>query len=293
MGIEVLPQDSLVARIAELPSCLIAFSGGVDSAVVAKAAYFALGEKAIAVTGVSASLASGELETAQRIARTIGIRHETVATGELSQDDYLENQPDRCWHCKTELYEQLQLLADRLGVDHILNGANLDDTGDFRPGMKAAAEHSVRSPLAECGIAKAAVRQIAQTWKLEVWDKPATPCLSSRVVYGLNITPERLARIDAAEQLLREMGLGNVRVRYHHDDLARLEVALVDLPKLSEESTRSTVTKRLRELGFRYVTIDLEGFRSGSFQQLVSADELTRYLPSSPRIAPSKIAGSG
>lgn len=271
------PQDQLVGLIAELPSCLIAFSGGVDSTVVAKAAFLALGEKAIAVTGVSASLASGELEAAQRIAQAIGIRHETVATDELSQEGYLENQPNRCWHCKTELYGRLKTLGSGLGIAHILNGANIDDTGDFRPGMKAAAEHSVRSPLAESNLDKAAIRQIAQAWDLEVWDKPATPCLSSRVVYGLSITPEKLARIDAAEQLLCELGLKNVRVRHHHDDLARLEVNLADLPTLCEDAIRSAITSRLRELGFRYVTIDLEGFRSGSFQQLVSVEELKQY----------------
>ncbi len=279
MANKTAPQDRLVTLIAELPSCLVAFSGGVDSAVVAKAAFLALGESALAVTGVSASLASGELETAQRIAQAIGIRHQTVATDELSQDSYLENQPSRCWHCKTELYEQLKTLGVGLGVETILNGANTDDTSDFRPGLKAAAEHHVRSPLAECELNKAAVRQIAQTWNLEVWDKPATPCLSSRVVYGLNITPDRLARIDAAEQLLRQLGLENVRVRYHHDDLARLEVSLADLTILCEESIRNVITNRLRELGFRYVTLDLEGFRSGSFQQLVSVEELAQYEP--------------
>ena len=282
MDLDTSPPDRLVALIAELPSCLVAFSGGVDSAVVAKAAHLALGDRAVAVTGVSASLASGELETAQRIALAIGIRHETVATEELSQDGYLENRPNRCWHCKTELYKRLEVLGNELGITHILNGANTDDTGDFRPGMKAAAEHRVRSPLAECGFDKGAVRQIAQAWGLEVWDKPATPCLSSRVVYGLDITPERLARIDAAEQLLRELGLENVRVRYHHDDLARLEVNLADLPLLCEDAIRSTITSQLRELGFRYVTLDLEGFRSGSFQQLVSLEELTEYEHSDP-----------
>ncbi len=270
-------QDRLVALIAELPSCLVAFSGGVDSAVVAKAAYLALGEKSLAVTGISASLASSELETAKRIAKAIGIRHETVATDELNQDGYLKNQPNRCWYCKTELYKQLQLLGDERNVAYLLNGANSDDASDFRPGMKAASEHHVRSPLAECGIDKGAVRQIAQAWNLEVWDKPATPCLSSRVVYGLKITPEQLARIDTAEQLLRDLGFKNVRVRYHHNDLARLEVAIADLPSLCEKDKREKITSRFRELGFRYVTIDLEGFRSGSFQQLVSLEDLMQY----------------
>lgn len=270
-------QEQLVNLIAEFPGCLVAFSGGVDSAVVAKAAHLALGDRAIAVTGVSASLATGELETAQRIAQAIGVRHETIHTDELSQEGYLANQPNRCWHCKTELYEQLSRFGEQVGVAILLNGANADDQSDFRPGMQAASEHAVRSPLAECGFNKATVRRLASDWELEVWDKPATPCLSSRVVYGLDITPERLARIDAAEQVLRNLGLHQVRVRYHHDDLARLEVAVDDLPRLCEAEARSTVTSKLRELGFRYVTIDLEGFRSGSFQQLVPTEELERF----------------
>ncbi len=275
-SVPLAPHDRLVRALAELPSCLVAFSGGVDSAVVAKAAQLALGDRAIAVTGVSASLAAGELETAQRIARAIGIRHETVATEELADAEYLENRPNRCWHCKDELYQQLEALANRWECESIVNGANADDLNDFRPGMRAADEHRVRSPLAECGFDKRAVRQIAQHWELEVWNKPATPCLSSRVVYGLEITPEMLNRIDQAEQMLRELGLSNVRVRYHHDDLARLEVALDDLPLLSTGDVRPQVVDRLRELGFRYVTIDLEGYRSGSFQQLISAEELLK-----------------
>lgn len=270
--------EQLVSRIAELRSCLVAFSGGVDSAVVAKAAHLALGDRAIAVTGVSASLAAGELDIARRIAQFIGIQHETISTDELSDPGYLQNAPNRCWHCKTELYEQMQKLADRLGRPVLLNGANLDDQGDFRPGMQAAEEHNVRSPLLECGIDKQGVRQLARYWELEVWDKPATPCLSSRVVYGLDITPERLARIDAAEQVLRELELPTVRVRCHQDELARLEVPTEALPMLCEAGLREQLVKQLRALGFRYVTLDLEGFRSGSFHQLISPDDLTRAI---------------
>lgn len=269
--------DRLTDSIAELGSCVVAFSGGVDSSVVAKAACLALGDRAVAITGVSASLAQGELAIAERIAKAIGIRHVTVGTEELADEGYLANQPNRCWHCKDELYTQLFQQAQQMECEWIVNGANVDDLGDFRPGMKAAAEHRVRSPLAECGLDKAAVRKLAQSWDLEVWDKPATPCLSSRVVYGLPITPERLARIDAAEQFLRDHGLGNVRVRYHHDDLARLEVALDDLPKLTAEGLRPKIAEHFRQLGFSYITLDLEGFRSGSFQQLVPTDELTKF----------------
>ncbi len=269
--------EQLVQFIASLPSCAVAFSGGVDSAVVAKAAYLALGERAIAITGVSASLAAGELTIAERVAQAIGIQHKTISTDELQQSGYLANEPDRCWHCKTELYEQMRAYCQQHNYGALLNGANADDINDFRPGLKAAAEHRVHSPLAECGLGKDAVRQIARHWGLEVWDKPATPCLSSRVVYGMEITPERLARIDAAEQMLRTLGLENVRVRLHQDDLARLEVAVGQLPQLCNPSVRPVVVEQLRELGFRYVTIDLEGFRSGSFQQLVPVEELIRY----------------
>ncbi len=262
-------QENLLAFLAELPNCLVAFSGGVDSAVVAKAACVALGERAVAVTGVSASLASGELETARRIAHDIGIRHETLATDELNDPGYLANAPSRCWHCKTELYSQMRELAGRLGFSQIANGTNLDDLGDFRPGLEAAKQHDVLSPLVACGIGKQGVRQLALDWGLEVWDKPASPCLSSRVVYGLEITPERLARVDAAEALLKELGFSSVRVRCHQDDLARLEVAPSEISRLANDSLRLKIAERLREIGFRYVTIDLEGFRSGSFLPLV------------------------
>jgi uncharacterized protein len=269
--------EALIAYIQRFESCIVAYSGGVDSAVVAKAAQLALGERALAITGVSASLAAGELEAAQRVAAAIGIRHETLQTDELSQPQYLQNAPDRCFHCKTELYEQLGRAAQCLGFCTILNGANADDLADFRPGTKAASDHDVHSPLAACGLDKSAVRAVARHWGIEAWDKPATPCLSSRVAYGLGITPERLARIDAAEQALRELGLGAIRVRLHENELARLELPLDALSRLCEGAVRTAVVERLRSLGFKYVTLDLEGFRSGSFQQLVPASELARF----------------
>jgi uncharacterized protein len=269
--------DRLVATIAPLQSCIVAYSGGVDSAVVAKAAFLALDDRAVAVTGVSASLAAGELEAAAKTAAAIGIPHETLATDELAHGDYLRNAPDRCFHCKTELYAQLRRWADERGVAAIVNGANAEDRGDFRPGMQAAADFGVRSPLAECGLAKANVRALARHWGIEAWDKPATPCLSSRIAYGVSVSPERLARIDAAEQLLRSLDLGAVRVRLHENELARLEVPLDSLVRICNPSTREALVARLRELGFRYITLDLEGFRSGSFQQLVPSEELARF----------------
>jgi pyridinium-3,5-biscarboxylic acid mononucleotide sulfurtransferase len=262
-------RDLLLATIGRLESCAVAFSGGVDSAVVAKAAAMALGEAAVAVTGTSASLAAGELEAAEQLARLIGIRHVVVATDELASPDYLKNAPDRCYHCKTELYTQLERLLPQLGVNAIVNGANADDLGDYRPGMQAASEHRIFSPLADCGINKAEVRELAAGWGLPVWDKPATPCLSSRIAYGEEVTPERLAMIDRAEQFLRSRRLANLRVRYHRGDMARIEVPVTELPRLCEAELRRELTAELRRLGFKFVTLDLEGFRSGSLNQLV------------------------
>jgi pyridinium-3,5-biscarboxylic acid mononucleotide sulfurtransferase len=262
-------RDALLSALRRLGSCAVAFSGGVDSAVVAKAAALALGDSAVAVTGTSASLAAGELEQAEKLAQLIQIRHVVVATDELASPDYLKNSPDRCYHCKTELYTQLERLLPGLGVKAIVNGANADDLGDYRPGMQAAAEHRIHSPLAECGITKSEVRELAELWGLPVWDKPATPCLSSRIAYGEEVTPERLAMIDQAERFLRERGLKNLRVRYHAGDLARIEVPLTELPRLCDTELRRELTAELRRLGFKFVTLDLEGFRSGSLNQLV------------------------
>jgi pyridinium-3,5-biscarboxylic acid mononucleotide sulfurtransferase len=262
-------RQNLLDRLASLESCAVAFSAGVDSTVVAKAAAVALRDRAVAVTGTSDSMAEGELDQARELARIIGIRHVVVPTAEFSQPDYLRNAPDRCYHCKTELYTQLDRILPTLGVAHAVNGANADDLSDYRPGQLAAAEHGVLSPLAECGLTKAEVRELARGWNLPVWDKPAMPCLSSRIAYGEEVTPERLRMIDQAERFLRSRSLATVRVRYHRGDLARLEVPLEALPRLVEEPLRSELTARLRQIGFRFLTLDLEGFRSGSLNQLI------------------------
>jgi pyridinium-3,5-biscarboxylic acid mononucleotide sulfurtransferase len=269
-------RDQLLNLLRSYGSCAVAFSGGIDSTVVAKAAQLALGDAALAVTGTSASLAAGELDEAVELARLIGIRHEVISTDEFSNPDYLQNAPDRCYHCKTELYTHLEGLAERLSVAVVVNGANLDDLGDYRPGMQAAQEHRVTSPLAECGFRKADVRALAAAWELPTWDKPATPCLSSRVAYGEAVTPERLAMIDRGEQFLREQGLGVVRVRYHKGDVARLEVPTEALSRLCEPPLRDALVEQFKALGFKYVTLDLEGFRSGSLNALVSIAGLGR-----------------
>ncbi len=185
----------------------VAYSGGVDSTVVAQAAFDALGDAAIAVTAVSDSLAAGELEEAQALARRIGIRHRVIRTEEFADPNYLRNQPDRCYFCKSELYGRLSGMLGELEVDAIASGANMDDLGDHRPGMRAASERGVRHPLQECGLTKDHVRALARAWDLPTWDKPATPCLSSRIAYGEDVTPERVRMIDQAEQWLRRKGL--------------------------------------------------------------------------------------
>lgn len=267
-------RDRLLALLRGFGSCAVAFSGGVDSAVVAKAAQLALGDRAVAVTGVSASLAEGELDEARELARLIGIRHEELRTDEFANPSYLANAPDRCYHCKTELYTQLDGVSERLGVAVVVNGANLDDRGDHRPGMHAANEHAVRSPLLECELSKSEVRQLAIHWGLPIWDKPASPCLSSRIAYGEAVTPERVQMIDRAEQYLRGLGLRELRVRYHQGDLARIEVPLATLVELSRPEVRDALVRELRSLGFKYVTLDLEGFRSGSLNQVLSVESL-------------------
>jgi uncharacterized protein len=267
-------REQMLDLIRSFKSCAVAFSAGVDSTVVAKAAQLTLGDRAVAVTGVSPSLAEAELEEARRLAAVIGIRHELVPTEEFSNPDYLRNDGDRCYHCKTELYTQIERLGPKLNVEVVFNGANVDDLADYRPGMKAATEWQVRSPLAECGINKGEVRALAADWELPIWDKPAMPCLSSRVAYGEEVTPERLTMIDRAEQFLRGHGLHTVRVRYHRGDVARVEVPLAELSRLCAEPLRQALVDQLKAIGFRFAALDLEGFRSGSLNTLVPIEML-------------------
>ncbi len=267
-------RDQLLTLIGSLDRCAVAFSAGVDSTVVAKAAALALPDRSVAVTGVSPSLAAGELDEARRLAQLIGIRHLEIDTREMAQSDYTANAPDRCYHCKTELYRQIHDRRDELGVDVILNGANADDLSDFRPGTQAAEEQEIRSPLAECGLTKSDVRALARSWDLPIWDKPATPCLSSRIAYGERVTTERLQMIDQAEQFLRSHGLETVRVRYHKGDLARIEVGESDVPRLAQIPLRTTLVERLQAIGFKFVALDLVGFRSGSLNVLVPVEQL-------------------
>jgi pyridinium-3,5-biscarboxylic acid mononucleotide sulfurtransferase len=275
----VARRDLLLDTLRGYGRLAVAYSGGVDSAVVAKAAQVALGDAVIAVTAVSESLAQGELEEASELAKKIGIAHRVIRTEEFADPNYLRNNSDRCYFCKSELYGRLESLKDALGVEAIASGANMDDQGDHRPGMKAAAEHGVRHPLQECGLTKDHVRQLAKAWDLPTWDKPATPCLSSRIAYGEDVTPEKVRMIDQAEGWLRRQGLRLLRVRYHKGDLARIEVPIEELPRLASLEVRNALIPAFRELGFKFVTLDLEGFRSGSLNTLIPLDGLVRIKP--------------
>lgn len=269
--------DRLLEVLRSFGSCAVAFSGGLDSTVLAKAAQLALGDRAVAVTGVSASLAVGELDQCVQLARLIGIRHEVLQTEELSDPNYQRNDSNRCYYCKTELFGQVERLAERLGVAVVADGSNRDDHQEHRPGLRAAQERQVRSPLAECNLGKEEIRQLAAYWKLPTWDKPATPCLSSRIAYGEQVTPERLAMVDKAERFLREQGFEPLRVRYHRGDVARIEVAPEAIDRLLDPLFRRQVVERLKSLGFKFVSVDLEGFRSGSLNAILPAESLQIY----------------
>jgi uncharacterized protein len=268
-------RDHLLEILSGYGRVAVAFSAGVDSTVVAKAAQLACGDGAVAVTAVSPSLAEGEKEEAQQLAMTIGIRHQIVLTREFSDPNYLKNPVNRCYFCKSELYSHLIQMAPTLEVDVLVNGANLDDCGDYRPGMKAAQEFAVRSPLIEAQFTKSDVRELARLWDLPVWDKPAAPCLSSRIAYGVDVTPERVRRIDLAEKFLKQLlAIRELRVRCEANDLARIELPKESIPALLASDELNQIRSRLRELGFRFVTLDLDGFRSGSMNAAIAEPTL-------------------
>jgi uncharacterized protein len=262
----------LCEAIRPLTRCAVAFSGGVDSAVVAKAAYQALGDRAVAITGSSPSLSPEELHSAKQLAAVIGIRHRIVNTNEIELDAYRRNDGQRCYHCKTELYGVIGQLKSEEKFEWVLSGTNIDDLGEYRPGIAAAAEANVRHPLVECQIDKQTVRELARWWTLDVWDKPASPCLSSRLAYGVHVTAERLQRIDASERFLRGLGFSPLRVRYHEGDHARIELPIAQVERLAREPTRSIVTSELARLGFRFISLDLIGFRSGGLNALLQIE---------------------
>jgi len=273
----VTDAEKLVDLLRSFRRVAVALSGGVDSAVVAQAAHLANGSDALAITADSPSVARRDLADARRIAEQIGIRHIVVGTEEFADPDYVRNDGSRCYHCKSELYDRIVALRAELGFDVICSGANLDDLGDYRPGLVAAAEHGVRHPLQELGFGKAIVRDLARQWGLPIAEKPASPCLSSRIAPGVAVTIERTARVEAAENLLRELGLAECRVRFHEGDLARIEVPVIAIERLVKAQIREALSLKLHQLGFKFVTLDLDGFRSGSLNELIDLETLRSH----------------
>ncbi len=259
--------------LAELDSVVVAYSGGVDSAYLAWAATSVLGTQALCVTADSASYPSRHRDLAIRLARDFGFRHEFISTDEMDNPDYRANEPDRCFHCKHELFSRLTGLARARGVAAVVDGANADDRGDYRPGRSAARQLGVRSPLDEADLTKADIRELARRAGLPIWDEPASACLSSRIPYHSEVTPEKLRMIEAAEEGLRALGFRICRVR-HHDTLAKIEVGEDEMARALDPGTREAMVEAVTAAGYDYVALDLRGYRQGSLNRVLRLDQV-------------------
>jgi uncharacterized protein len=262
----IAKEERLRELIRALDSVIVAYSGGVDSSYVAYVANEELGPRAVCITGQSASLPSYQNAEIKSVVEKFGFHHEIIRTDELENPNYSANNADRCYFCKDELYNKLESVARSRGIEHIVDGSTVDDLDDYRPGRQAAKQHAVRSPLIEVGLNKSEVRELSRRATLPTWDKPASPCLSSRIAYGTTVTIERLNKVDRGEEILREFGFREFRVR-HHDTLVRLEIAASEMDRVLRKDVVEQLAARFRELGFKYVTLDLQGFRSGSMNE--------------------------
>src|SRR5690242_17821495 len=261
-------QQHLFSLLRDMGRVIVAYSGGTDSAYLAWAANRALGEQAVAITADSASIPESHKRDAVAFARQFGIRHEMIPTHEFENPDYLKNDANRCFHCKDELFDRLEEVSRERGIEHIVYGVNMDDLGDYRPGQNAARIHQVRAPLVEAKLSKAEIRELSRLAGLPTWDRPAAACLSSRIPYGTPVTIENIKRVENGEEELKALGFRQFRVRFH-GEIVRIEIAREEMERAFSMEMAGRLTAIFRELGFQYVTLDLEGYRQGALNEVL------------------------